>query len=264
MALAKVGKHKGQPFKDLGAFRFETDRGIGTVANIGLIVLATDQTIEHESAYMARQPGLGIYHTRILNDARVNADTLRLMEERLPAAAGLLPTGVKFDVIAYGCTSGAMVIGESRVAERIHSVHPDAQVTDPVTAMRAAFDAMAVRRIGLLTPYLPEVNQALRERLVERGLEVSIMGSFHEGDDNMVARISPLSVLDAIEQIGASDDCDGVFVSCTSLRIVEIIEEAESRIGKPVTSSNHALMWHALKLAGCSAKLAGCGRLFAL
>jgi maleate isomerase len=251
-------------FTDLGAFPFETDAGIGADANVGLIVLATDQTIEHEFAGVVRRPGLGIYHTRIFNDPQINADTLRMMEERIPSSVELLPPGIDFDVIAYGCTSGAMVIGEARVAERIHAVRPGAKVTDPVTAMRAAFDALNVRRIGLLTPYLPEVNQALRARLLERGLEVPVMGSFHEGDDNRVARISPSSVLDAIERIGASDDCDGVFVSCTSLRIVDIVETAEAQTGKPVTSSNHALIWHALKLAGCPTKLAGCGRLFDL
>jgi maleate cis-trans isomerase len=41
-----------------------------------------------------------------------------------------------------------------------------------------------------------------------------------------------------------------VFVSCTNLRVASIIETAEARLGKPVTSSNHALAWHLLRLAG--------------
>jgi maleate isomerase len=262
MAVSRGQAHSNESFLDLGAFPFETDEGIGSRANIGLIVLATDQTIEHEFAAVAGGAGLCIYHTRIFNDAQITAETLRRMEDRIPAAVDLLPPGIDFDVIAYGCTSGAMVIGEARVAEQVRSVRPGVAVTDPVTAMRAAFDALSVCRIGLLTPYLPEVNNGLRTRLVERGLEVPVMGSFHEGDDNKVARIAPASVLDAIERIGSSDDCDGVFVSCTSLRLVAIVEEAETRIGKPVSSSNHALMWHTLRLAGCAAKRTGCGRLF--
>jgi len=262
MALAKRDMHSGDSFKDLGAFPFTTDAGIGAKANIGLIVLATDQTIEHEFGDVAHQSGLGLYHTRIFNDALITPETLRRMEERIPASVELLVPGIELDVIAYGCTSGAMVIGEERVAEQVRQVRPGVAVTDPVTAMRAAFEAMAVRRIGLLTPYLPEVNVALRARLVERGLDVPVMGSFHEGNDNKVARISPASVLDAIARIGACDECDGVFVSCTSLRLVEIVGEAEARIGKPVTSSNHALIWHALKLAGCSTRIEGRGRLF--
>jgi maleate isomerase len=34
------------------------------------------------------------------------------------------------------------------------------------------------------------------------------------------------------------------------LRVAAVIKEAEARLGKPVTSSNHALAWHLLRLSG--------------
>ncbi len=250
-------------FTDLGAFPFQTDGGLGAKANIGLLVLATDQTLEREFQALTHQPGLAVYHSRLENDPEVTPETLIKMRDRLPAAAGLLPPGVDFDVVAYACTSGAMVIGEEVVAAQVRSAQPRAAVTDPVTAMRAAFRHLGVSRIGLLTPYLPEVNEGLRQRLLARGLEVPVMGSFHQADDNRVARITSDSIGRALREIGRRDDCEAVFVSCTSLRVVEILSEAEAAIGKPVTSSNHALAWHALTLAGLPAEKPGCGRLFA-
>lgn len=249
-------------FTELPTFPFETDAGIGARANIALIVLASDQTIEHEFTALAAAPGVGLYYTRIYNDPVITADTLTRMEALIPGSVNLLPEAVAFDVVAYGCTSGAMVIGEEKVAEKVRSIRPNAKVTDPVTAMRAAFARLGVTRIGLLTPYLPDVNQALRGRLVDRGLEIPVMGSFHEGDDRVVARITAQSVLAGIEAIGRRDEVEAVFVSCTSLRVVDIVEEAERLIGKPVTSSNHALAWHALSLAGALAPGPGRGRLF--
>jgi maleate isomerase len=43
--------------------------------------------------------------------------------------------------------------------------------------------------------------------------------------------------------------------------VVEQVEGLEAKLGKPVTSSNHALAWHCLRLAGYTAPLKGFGRL---
>ena len=93
-------------------------------------------------------------------------------------------------------------------------------------------------------------------------MEIPVMGSFNQEDDNVVARIAPSSLAEAIVRLGSAKDCDAVFVSCTSLRVARIVEEVEARIGKPVTSSNHALAWHMLRLTGYAKPLPKRGRLF--
>ena len=126
----------------------------------------------------------------------------------------------------------------------------------------AALRATGVRRVALLTPYVRAINLRLRSALMARGLQIPVMGSFNESDDDVVARIAPESLLEAIVQVGRSASCDGVFVSCTSLRVARIAEQAEALIGKPVTSSNHALAWHMLRLAGIDDRIDGFGRLY--
>jgi maleate isomerase len=88
------------------------------------------------------------------------------------------------------------------------------------------------------------------------------MGSFNHENDNEVARISPASIREAAIDLARNDAVDAVFVSCTSLRLVEQVEALERETGKPVTSSNHAMAWHALRLAGIADKLPDRGRLF--
>ena len=90
------------------------------------------------------------------------------------------------------------------------------------------------------------------------------MGSFNHENDNEVARIDARSVEDAVLELGRHSSVDAVFVSCTSLRAAERIEALEAKLGKPVTSSNHALAWHSLRLAGYAAPLPGFGRLMRL
>lgn len=240
---------------------FATDDGIGTHANLGLLVLRTDQTIEDEFRFALPPRDVALYGARLYSDVQITPENLIKMSDEIPGTVGLLPD-VEFDVIGFACTSGALVIGEGQIAERVHEVLPGVQVTDPVTAARAAFKALGASRIALLTPYLPAINHSLRTSLMARGMEIPVMGSFNEADDNIVARITPESIERAILDIGASDECDAVFVSCTSLRVARIVEAVEKTLGKPVTSSNHALAWHMLRLAGMESSLEGRGELF--
>ncbi len=247
---------------DLERLPFKTDGGVGKRAALGLLVLETDQTIEDEFRAIWPAEGVALYGARLHNDPQITPETLKQMEERIAPTTELLPFMVDMPVVAFACTSGALVIGEDRVAELVKTVRPNAKVTDPVTAAIAALRATGVRRVGLLTPYVREINHRLRAALMARGLDIPVMGSFNEADDDIVARMTPRAILDAIVQIGQSASCDGVFVSCTSLRVARIVEEAEALIDKPVTSSNHALAWHMLRLAGIDEDIPGFGRLY--
>ena len=244
---------------------FQTDRGIAEKARIGLIVLATDYTIEHEwRRIMTGLKGVALYQSRILNDAQITPETLRAMEPRIAQSADVILPGADFDVIAYGCTSASMAIGEEKVFERIREARPNVECTTPITAAFAAFRALGARRIGVLTPYRADVNRIVASYISGSGFTVPVFGSFNEEDDNIVARITPKSVKEGILAIKKRADIDAVFVSCTSVRLAEAAADIEREIGLPVTSSNHAMAWHALRLAGYDGKLPEWGRLFTL
>ena len=240
------------------------DGGVAARAAIGLIVLATDHTIEHEwRSVIPSLDGVAVFHSRIMNSSTIDPETLAAMEAGLAHCTEVLRPGERIDVVAYGCTSGAMVIGPENVAAHVHSVRPGVAVTNPITAALAALKTLGAQRIALLTPYIDEVNQWMRGYIIEGGIDVPVMGSFTIGVDDEVARISEQSIEDALVELASADDVDAAFVACTSLRVCRIVERAEARLGKPVTSSNHALLWHSLRLAGVDDPLPGLGRLFA-
>jgi maleate isomerase len=243
---------------------FSLDRGIAHLGSIGVIVLATDNTIEHEFRQMLAIEGIAFYESRIRNAAEINPKTLAEMEQGMTGAAGLILPGVKLDVVAYGCTSGTVVIGEDKVFARIREARPDVACTTPITGAIAGLKALGARRIALLTPYVEEVNLMLRRFIEARDIDVPVMGSFNHENDNEVARISQDSIREAVRRLVAADRVDAVFVSCTSLRVASIAEELEREVGVPVTSSNHAMAWHCLRLAGYREPVAGFGNLFKL
>ncbi len=242
---------------------FQTDDGIGTAATFGVIVLQTDETLEPEFAQIMAQPGIALYHNRIPMAPAILPETLMQMKADLPAAAALFPSSLRFDAIGYGCTSAATVIGPDGVRAAIQSAIPGAAVTDPLTALIAACAKLDARRIAFLTPYVPEVSARMQARLEDAGNSIVSFGSFEESDDRVVARISEASILKAIETVAAKADCDVVIVACTNLRCARIIAQAEKLTGVPVLSSNVALAWHMLALAGIKPAKPEFGRLMA-
>jgi maleate isomerase len=252
------------PF-DLDRIPHRLDGGVGERASIGLIVLATDRTIEHEwREVLHGLDGVALYQSRIWNDARITPETLRAMEGRLSDCAAVIMPGLPLASIAFGCTSATMVIGEDQVFAKLRAARPEALPTTPITAAFAAFRAFGANRLAVLTPYRADVNAAVRAYIEARGFEVPVFGTFNEEDDLRAARISSESIRDAAIELGRDARTEAVFVACTSLRIAKVVAEIEQAIGKPVTSSNHAMAWHVLRLAGIPDPLPQWGRLFGM
>lgn len=241
---------------------FALDAGISDRAAIGLVVLATDHTIEYEWRKLLAIDGVGFYESRIANSAEITPETLGEMDDLIAPGVAVIRPGERLEVVAFGCTSASMVLGEDRVIARIKESRPNAACTTPITAARVALNSLGAKRVALLTPYMRTINESMRDYLLNRGVNVVRMGSFEHSDDNEVARIDAQSVRNAILALGRHEDVDAVFVSCTSLRLADQVARVESELGKPVTSSNHAMAWHALRLAGVKDELPQFGRLF--
>lgn len=229
---------------------------------IGLLALTTDATVEAEWRALLDFPSVEFYVTRVPCDTHINAANLADTETHLCSAAANLLPGTKLDVLAYACTSATVVIGESAVHGALRGARPGVEVTTPMTAAKAAFRALGVRRIALLTPYVEEINRMLRTAFEASGIRVSAAGSFFEDSDSRVVRIAADSILAAAETLAARTDADALFIACTALRAGHLVPELEESLELPVTTSNHAMAWHALRLAQVRDCTSGKGRLF--
>lgn len=241
----------------------EMDAGLGARARLGLIVLRTDETVEHEGRQvMQGLDGVALYHSRIHNDVEITRETLLAMQPLIPAAARLLPAAWGFKSIGFACTSASMLIGDGPIASAIGEVHGATPVTNPVAAVVAACAALGARRIGVVTPYSRPVNDAIAAGLEARGLAIPSFVSFEEPDDSRVAKLSLAAVERAAAEVAKRPGVDAVFISCTSIRAVGDILRLERAAAKPVTSSNHALYWHMLRQAGIGDQMAQFGHLY--
>ena len=199
----------------------DLDGGIASRASIGLIVLATDYTVEYEWRQLfSRIEGIGLYHSRVFNENAITPDNLRAMLPLIEASASTITPDTPVDVVAYGCTSASMAIGEEAVFENIRKAKPDARCSTPITAGFAAFDSFGAKRIGVLTPYPADVNAIVARYIKDRGYQVPVFGSFNEYYDTDVSRITPESIERGVQELLRHADLDMVFVSCTSVRLM--------------------------------------------
>ena len=189
---------------DLGVLPSELDEGIASRAAIGLVVLATDQTMEHEFRALLRLPGVAVYQSRVFNDAEIRPDTLRAIRPRIAPSAALILPGIPLDVVAFGCTSATMTLGEEAVFAEIRKERPDIACTTPVTAALAAFRTLGASSIGLLTPYAPEINASLVAYFRSCGVDVAAVATFDRRDDRDAARISVASIEAGVRRLAAA------------------------------------------------------------
>ena len=138
---------------------------------------------------------------------------------------------------------------------------PGTKTTSTVTAVLAALRAVGARRIAVATPYIDEVNEAEAGYLKASGLDVLAIEGLDLRFDSDIIRVSPDFILEFACAVDR-EDADAIFVSCGALRAVDVIDEIERRTGKPVVSSNQALMWHCMRLAGLNERMPSRGILF--
>ena len=215
---------------------------------LGLIVLQSDETLELDMRRLLPADA-ELLVSRVPSGTTLDTQMIANMEGKLTQAASLFPEEATLAAAAYGCTSASAQIGADRVAELIRAGTQTHHVTEPVSALIAACRTLRVQRIGLISPYVAIVSDRLRLVLEQAGIIVTRFDSFEEPVEANVVRISAEAMHDAAVDMGRGTECDAVFLSCTNLRTLDVIEPIEQIIEKPVLSSNQVLAWHLQKLS---------------
>ncbi len=228
------------------------------VHRIGMIALATDLTSERDAARVL-PAGVAMHTTRVPFENPTTPASLRRLAGALTGAADLLVPGLDLDAIIFSCTAASATIGDAEVVRAIQAARPGVPVVTPPDAAVDAFAALGVRRVALLTPYLPETTAPMVDYFEGRGISIVTAHCLGLADDRDMARIDHATIIAAGEAVDSAD-ADAVFLSCTALPALGIIADLEARLGKSVVTSNQASLWRALTHAGVTVE--GPGRLF--
>jgi maleate isomerase len=227
---------------------------------IGLLLLATDQVTERDFARIFRPDEVGVHVSRIAFENPTTPKNLTRMQPRLTGGTALILPGEALDALYFGCTSASVIIGDETIEAAIQVAKLGVPVITPSRAALAAFEALGIRRISILTPYLRETSVPLVGYFQAREIEVVNVSCLGLADDREMARISPAT----ITEVGCeamAPEAQALFVSCTALQAFEAAAEIERRIGRPVVTSNQAGIWCVLRKLGIGRSIDGYGRL---
>tara|TARA_Y100000741_G_scaffold62177_1_gene43951 strand:+ start:761 stop:1510 length:750 start_codon:yes stop_codon:yes gene_type:complete len=232
-----------------------------TNPRVGLLALSTDLTIERDFNSICNNLPLDVFVNRIHNENPLTKENLLKMYEQIESITEKILPGEKINTVAYACTSGTIAIGEEKVKEKIQLAKPGCNVTTPITSAIKAFNKMNVKNIAVLTPYPESVNETISEHLIKKNINVISFSTFNLDLDVDFARIDPKYLSEILVKLNINN-ADALFVSCTALPALEIIDEVEKKINKPVFSSNQTLIWDTIRSAGYKNSIMGYGKLF--
>jgi maleate isomerase len=238
------------------------DEGTHNRALLGFIIISMDLVME-DNIFRLCPEGVGPSVTRLNSPNDCNVATLAAQIDGMAEAASILQPQAQPDVICYACTSGSIVIGEDRVREEISRGAPWAKPSTLVTGVINALRRVDARKIVVATPYLDEINTTEAVFLQNKGFDVLDIQGLNIEDCEAMGRIKPSFIRDFALSIDRPD-ADAIFVSCGGIRTIDVLQEIEDAAGKPVISSNQAMMWDCLRRANIEDVIEGYGRLFHL
>ena len=236
------------------------DEGPGRF-RIGLVALSNDYVTERDFMNMRPSDDVVVYTSRVPNTPDCTVETLQQMAPHITQAASLIVPEGRLDVMAYSCTSGTAVMGFDKIRTLIHAARPGIPCVTPITSSLAALDQFKAGNIAVLTPYVDDVNADIARYLEASGKKITAFTSFKIASNEAMAKISPESIYQAA-LTADRDDAEALFISCTAIRAVDVIERIEQKLGKPVVTAVQAMFWQALRLSGFKEGIPGYGQLF--
>jgi len=135
-------------------------------------------------------------------------------------------------------------------------------VTTGANACKAALEIHDAKRIGVITPYQPVVDNQVREFFEELGYEVVAMKGLKCKSATSISEVGPEQIRGAFHAVD-SPHVDALVQVGTNLPAVRVAAELEHELGKPVLAINAATVWHAYRTNGIDDKIAGFGSLLA-
>ena len=232
-----------------------------TNPRVGLIVLATDVMIEKDFLKVFSDVSADLFVNRITNYNPVTANNLKKMVNDITSVTEKILPGEKVDCIVYGCTSGTIVSGYNNIKKKINIAKPDAVVTAPSTAALNALKKKNINKISIVTPYIKNVNDDVVNFFKNNNFEITSNTYFDIESDVDIGKVDQDQLFEILSNIDHKN-AEALFVSCTSLPVLNIIEKLEKKLNITVLSSNQALIWETLESINRNNSIKGYGSLF--
>jgi maleate isomerase len=234
---------------------------------LGVIAPASNTIVQPEYDAM-RPPGVTNQMARVMiPDTPVDTD------EQFATMIGAVRASIESAIdMAMACSPGAVVMGMS--AETFWEGAFDANALQAHLETRAGVKVIlgaqacqaaiqrygGVRRISLITPYMPSGDAQVRRAFTDSGFEVINLLGLKSNSPLLMAHESPERLRRAVREVD-DPSVELIMQVGTNLAFAGVAAEAERWLGKPVLAVNTCTYWHALRSCGVEDKIDGFGSL---
>ncbi|MFT7288201.1 MAG: maleate isomerase [Halieaceae bacterium] len=237
-------------------------------AKFGVMGPSTNTIVQPEFDDM-RPWGVTNHYSRILNSnaAAISnetflAGTMEIWGLTLDAVRWVMNADPDYLIMGMSAvTFNDGVEGADRFAASVKEASGGLNVSIGSHSTRDALNAYGgIKRIAVISPYYPAMNDILRTYYAECGFEVVRDIALECENWLAIAKVTGPRLIEELKKLDG-DDIDAIVQVGTNLCMAELAGEAERWLGKPVIAINTATYWHALRANGIDDKVPGFGRL---
>jgi maleate isomerase len=230
----------------------------GNRLQAGVLIPSGNSVAEPELRAMLPS-GSSMLVTRLPLRGSSKTELIRMID-RLEAASELLADAC-VEVIVFHCTAVSTFAPDLAhgIRERIERASGIRCFTT-ADAILAALSKLNAKRISLLTPYIDQVHAREMAWLEANGVHVEGGTNLGINTNTDMATLQPEEILNWARE-NASEAADACFLSCTAIKSAAIIDPLERIYGRPVLTSNQAMVWHLLRSSNIFDPVEGFGQL---
>ena len=232
-------------------------------SRVGLIALSTDFTIEKDFKKIFGSMEIDLFVNRIRSYYPLTSENLIKMSETVTEVSKDILPDEKLDCVVYGCTSGTIASGYDSIKNKINLAKPEAKVVTPSSAAVNALRKMKVKKISIFTPYSEKLNNDVVDYFKKENFIVTSNSYFDISYDNDIAKVDPDYLFEVITKMDLGG-AEAVFISCTNLPALNIVDKLEKKLNKLVLSSNQVLIWDTLQNIKKNDSVKGFGKLLSV
>jgi maleate isomerase len=218
----------------------------GRPARLGLLIPSSNTMMEVDFT-RDLPPGTALHTARMyLEDTTAAGENRMLDEFALPAARDI--GTARPDVVVFGCTSAGALRGndyDARLCDQISEL-TGAPTVSTIRSVREAIEASGATRVGVITPYVDELNEKIKASIEADGTKVAAIAGLGITENFKIAEVSEQEIVEfaarALGALAAGGSIGLAFASCTNFGAMAARGAIADRLGVPVITSNQAVL----------------------
>lgn len=232
---------------------------------LGMLTSSSNTVLEPvTSAMLAGLPDASAHFGRFrVTEISLRDEALNQFDNAPLLRAAELLADARVNVIAWnGTSAGWLGFDADEALCRAITAATGIAACTSVLALNQALQLYGARRIGLVTPYLHNVQDKIIQNYSQSGFEIVAERHLNDPGNFSFSEVSAATLRQMIYEVAASKP-DAITTFCTNLRAAPLVEELEQEIGIPILDTISVVVWQSLRLAGADpTRVQGWGRLF--